>query len=277
MTPATAPAGPPGPSAPPGPEVFADDALAAGTVRRIEDMAATAWPAREAEPLDGWTLRHTPGFASRRVNSVLAHGDGSGRTFEDRLAAAEAYYAARGLPCRFQATPASLPADLAERLDARGYEVEAPVDILIAPVAGSPPLWPDGATVEFPAHPAPAWLELYRAGYGRDIGDHAACLPPSTCFPLVRDAAGAAVGLGIGVAVDGWLCGFGLLTRADRRGQGIGTALLAALRGWGLAQGAFAAYLQVERDNEDARRVYEKAGFRRVYGYHYRTRTSLLD
>lgn len=266
----------PGPPAPPGPEVFAEDTLDAETVRRIEDMAASAWPSRESEPLDGWTLRHTAGFPSRRVNSVLAHGDGA-MAFDDRLAAAEAYYADRGLPCRFQATPACLPADLVERLDARGYEIEAPVDILIAPLAGPPPLWPEGVTVEFPARPAPAWFELYRTGYGRDIGGYLPCLPPSACFPLIRDAGGEAIGLGIGVAVAGWLAGFGLLTRADRRGRGIGNALLAALRGWGLAQGAFAAYLQVERDNESARRVYEKAGFRRVYGYHYRTRTSLLD
>lgn len=255
----------------PGPEVFAHDSLSIDEIRGLEGMAAAAWPAQHLETLDGWTLRHTPGFSSRRVNSVLAHGLGQALSFEDRLAAVEAFYAVRDLPSRFQVTSASLPAGLAECLEARGYRVEAPVEILIAPVASPPPVWRGGETIEFLARADAEWLALYRAGYGRDIASFAASLPASARFPMVRDAEGAPLALGIGVVTEGWFSGFGLLTREDARGRGVGTALLAAMRGWGLAQGAFGAYLQVERHNDGARRLYERTGFRRVYGYHYRT------
>ena len=39
---------------------------------------------------------------------------------------------------------------------------------------------------------------------------------------------------------------------------------------YGLARGATKAYLQVERQNDAALRIYARAGFREVYGYHYR-------
>jgi ribosomal protein S18 acetylase RimI-like enzyme len=47
--------------------------------------------------------------------------------------------------------------------------------------------------------------------------------------------------------------------------------VLAALAGWAGAHGASRMYLQVERDNMPARRLYERAGFREICGYHYRT------
>src|SRR5919201_5220341 len=37
----------------------------------LEELAARAWPAAEARPLDGWLLRHTPALTPRRSNSAL--------------------------------------------------------------------------------------------------------------------------------------------------------------------------------------------------------------
>jgi GNAT superfamily N-acetyltransferase len=47
--------------------------------------------------------------------------------------------------------------------------------------------------------------------------------------------------------------------------------LLAALAGWAGAHAAGRMYLQVERDNIPALRLYERTGFSEICGYHYRT------
>lgn len=48
---------------------------------------------------------------------------------------------------------------------------------------------------------------------------------------------------------------------ADRRGQGLGTAALAALEEWAHAQGITAIGLHVFGDNEGARRLYRRLGY----------------
>jgi N-acetylglutamate synthase len=48
-----------------------------------------------------------------------------------------------------------------------------------------------------------------------------------------------------------------------------GRAVLAALAGWA---GTDRMYLQVERDNTAAMRLYERAGFTEICAYHYRYR-----
>jgi len=45
------------------------------------------------------------------------------------------------------------------------------------------------------------------------------------------------------------------------RRRGLGRALLAAALGWGVAQGATAAFLEVAEDNAAARALYAAAGF----------------
>jgi ribosomal protein S18 acetylase RimI-like enzyme len=47
--------------------------------------------------------------------------------------------------------------------------------------------------------------------------------------------------------------------------------VLAALAGWAGTHEADRMYLQVERDNIPAIRLYERTGFSEICGYHYRT------
>ncbi|MFD0888109.1 GNAT family N-acetyltransferase [Streptosporangium algeriense] len=49
-------------------------------------------------------------------------------------------------------------------------------------------------------------------------------------------------------------------------------AVLGAGARWARERGAERLYLQVERDNEAALRLYTRAGFSYSHGYHYRIR-----
>jgi N-acetylglutamate synthase len=84
---------------------------------------------------------------------------------------------------------------------------------------------------------------------------------------------GTPAGVGFGVVERGWLGVYGMGTRPDARRRGVATTVLcvlarAALDGFD----ATATYLQVEVDNDGAHALYERAGLRRAYGYHYRVR-----
>jgi N-acetylglutamate synthase len=73
------------------------------------------------------------------------------------------------------------------------------------------------------------------------------------------------------VSDTGWAGVFGMATLPRARGAGAATRVLAALARWAANQGATQLYLQVERDNTAARRLYERAGFTELCRYHYRT------
>ncbi|MEK9725905.1 MAG: GNAT family N-acetyltransferase [Rhodospirillaceae bacterium] len=255
----------------PGPEVFTEDPLGDAHVRCLEAIATAAWPPAERRSVDGWVMRRSPA-KTRRVNSTLVIRVDGGLTLAERIAAVEDYYTRHDQPPRFQISRAALPDGLDAELAVRGYQVEAPVDIQIAAPAGitrAGQVAPAG-DIDIAARADDAWMAVYAEGFGRDVTTVTERIAAPTAFLSFRDG-GAVVGVGLGVLEQGWLGLFGMLTRAERRGQGIGAAMAGRLAAWALEQGAVGVYLQVEKDNPGARRLYERLGFRTVYDYHYRT------
>jgi ribosomal protein S18 acetylase RimI-like enzyme len=248
-------------------------ALPAGTVRTIEDLAVRAWPARLVQSLHGWRLAFGDGL-TRRINSVQAV------EWDDRAALAEAveqverFYALRTLPARFRITAVSRPGDLDACLAARGYEVEAPTDVLVAKAA----LLRRGSTrhpVTTAPTPSPDWAKCWLASGARDEAAKRrallARLPEATVFALARTQE-EPMGIGLAVIEREWAGIFAMQTAAPYRGQGVARALLDALIARAGAAGANRLYLQVEQDNAVAQRLYLRAGFGFAYSYHYRTR-----
>ena len=113
-------------------------------------------------------------------------------------------------------------------------------------------------------------MEGYAGGFNRDVTTVIDQITAPTAF-LTYTADSAVQGVALGVLAEAWLGIFGMQTRPEPRGRGIGTRMGGGLVAWALEQGAEGVYLQVEQDNPDARRLYERLGFRTVYGYHYRT------
>jgi len=63
---------------------------------------------------------------------------------------------------------------------------------------------------------------------------------------------------------------FNMTTLPHARRRGAASAVLAALADWAISQGCPQMYLQVERDNTAALRLYRHAGFEELCTYHYR-------
>jgi len=115
----------------------ANPALDPASGRTLDEVAANATVAPLTRLVDGWLGKAAPDIPFRRANAVLP---AAGAGFDHRATAAaldviEAWYRSLGQRVIVQvssADPASAALD--EQLAARGYLVEAPVDLLVAEV-----------------------------------------------------------------------------------------------------------------------------------------------
>jgi len=243
----------------------------------LEEVAFRAWPADTCAVHRGMRLRATGGD-SRRANSAAVHACDPDLPVEEAIAKAEAFYASRRQPCRFQLNPAA-PVGLDEALAARGYRTDAPVwvqtasvEALLARVASQPP--DVQATVH--ASPDAVWIDI-EVARGRYAGIAStflallARLGPRGGFATAH--VGAAPAAACLFVHDGdALFVSAMRTLPERRRSGAARALIRAGASWAAARGAARAVLQVETDNEPALALYRSAGFETRYGYHYRVR-----
>ena len=247
-------------------------ALPPSQIDLIERLAAAAWPAEQIDYRGGWRLR-TSSAPNRRVNSVLPLAPAADGPIGQRIGEVETFYRDRDRPPRFQMSPAAEPGELDAMLAARGYGIEAPVVVQCAGIEGIAAASVTGQA-HFDHHADPPWLATcWPDGTIEDMAARRALLArirPEHCFALVsREGEPAAVGLGVLEAE--WLGIFCMRTASRHRRKGAAQAVLTVLARWAGERGARAAYLQVESENLPALGLYEKAGFRTAYGYHYRT------
>ncbi|GAA1751437.1 GNAT family N-acetyltransferase [Streptomonospora arabica] len=254
-----------------------------GSVRALQERAARAQPAERIEVVGDWWLRHAPGRAWW-LGAALPHGDAGAGGSEEAAALergidrAERFYAGHGAPALFQITPGACPDGLDGALAGRGYRRLGSLSLQAAPASAvrSPAAPPGPVRVAVEDRPTGAWLDAWRTVHGgtaEDADREAAVLArvghPSAYARARVGTATAAVGRA--VADTGWAGVFGMATLPTARGNGAARTVLAALADWAAAHGADRLYLQVERSNDPAVRLYRRAGFTEVCGYHYRT------
>jgi ribosomal protein S18 acetylase RimI-like enzyme len=243
-------------------------------VKDLDEFVANASPAAIVQVMDGWLLRWNWGV-TRRANSVLASGDLGRVDVATKLQFAEEFYRRRGLRPRFQVSPATPPA-LVALLDQGGYNIDASTFVQTATVsdvflrtAGAPSF-----PVELTASFSDAWLAIDTRSEGEP--QHSSVrrgmlerIGPRTSYALLRiDGTPAAVSLA--VLERGWVGVYAVATLPQFRRRGASTVILRALAQWAEEHGAMHMYLAVMERNRTAQSVYERAGFRTSYSYHYR-------
>lgn len=248
-------------------------APAAELVRHLEALAMRALPARAVRCLHGWRLARSAGRI-RRINSVQAVDWSGGAQLDRAVAEVEAFYGAHQLVPRFRLTRVSRPEGLDDALAARGWETEAPSDVLVAGVGG--PSEPSGPhPVDLGTAPQPAWLAVWLAEASLPDAEERRALvgrlPTGTVYALAR-AEGRPAGVGLAVVEGAWAGIFAMRTAPWCRRRGVARAVLGALARRAAAMGVGRLYLQLDRAAPAAAALYRSAGFGVAYGYHYRTR-----
>jgi GNAT superfamily N-acetyltransferase len=204
------------------------------------------------------------GFA-RRTNTALVAGD-PGLPLADALDAVGAFAAAHRIPARVQ-VPTGSPWDRA--VAAAGWvldadrETDAEVAVLVGDLRR---LAGPAEGVALAPRADDAWWEL-ALGRAPRPGERRV-LDPGTALPT---AFGLLPGTGVvrAALVEDHLHLSRLYVRPNARRRGNGRALTAAAAGWGLAQGARWAVLQVGLHNEDARTFYAGLGCVEHHRYRY--------
>jgi N-acetylglutamate synthase len=234
----------------------------------IEQAAVRGWPALNSARVDGWQWRHTSG-GSVRANTVAALSF-TGLDVQAAITEVERRYCAVGAPSRFTISEVSEPADLDDRLAARGY-VRGNDHVTLAKPIGACAMPPD--VIEIGADPDPEWMEVYLSGLTADRRGVAprvlAGLPmPRMVFACRR--MGRTVGSGLTIA-DGVLASVQCMaTLPEAQRQGCAQSVLAAIECWAAARGCSLLYLQTGADNDAAQAVYRRCGFFPVGRYHTR-------
>jgi GNAT superfamily N-acetyltransferase len=248
----------------------------AATFLELATVTARAWQPVESEQLGAWTLRAANGF-TRRANSVLPLGEPGVPTGE-ALAYVRDWYARRGLPAYIQVSTgaAGTQEALGAELAAHGWGLDVSAQVRIAALApvGDLDAGPAEADVVLARSADAAWLSRYQRfeAPGPEV-EKVLGSGPSVWFATVPGEAGrppAAIGRCV---VDGRWAGFAAVEvdPAYRR-RGLASAVMAVLARTALDEGASAAWLQVEADNEGARALYDGMGFATHHSYHhYRT------
>ncbi|QNS04296.1 GNAT family N-acetyltransferase [Streptomyces xanthii] len=245
----------------------------AATYPELARAAARAWQPLESERLGDWELRAAEGF-TRRANSVLPLGD-PGLPLDEALAFVRAWYAARDLPAYAQTATGAPGAQelLCAELEARGWVREVSAELRIAslaPIGDAVDAVDLGERVRIARTCDEAWLNRYqRFGKASPAVLKVLHSGPSVWFATVPGEGGAPAAIGRCV-VDGRWAGFAAVEVApERRREGLGTLVMAALARQALDEGASAAWLQVEADNAGARALYDGLGFATQHAYHH--------
>jgi len=258
----------------------------------LEKLSANAWPAAEVQEVDGWRLRHTEGV-TRRANSVWPNKSDSTLSIDEKIDRVERFYTQRDLPPCYQICPAVQPADLVQRLTARGYVSNAKTAVQIATI---PTILQRSATVApSKAYDTQIYMsdhkvddkDFYKIWYetycrAEQLGDHSAAIRRKIIerIALQPDVqAGFALlyienqpaTLVLGVVEQEWLGIFNMATLPQYRRLGAARSILNTLVLWAKEQGATQAYLQVMEENRPARALYECLGFETLYHYYYCT------
>jgi GNAT superfamily N-acetyltransferase len=256
----------------------------AATFEELSLAGARAWQPVESEPLGEWRLRASAGPAgpgatgrragfTRRANSALPLGD-PGMPLVEALTRVRQWYAERGLPAYVQAATGGegTQEQLCAGLERHGWHREVTSETRIGALAPIGDRATDTATarVRLDRHCDATWLRRYQRAV--EPGPHVLHVlnsGPSVWFATVPGEGDVPDAIGRCV-VDGRWAGFMAVEVAPAaRRRGLATTVMAALARRALDEGASAAWLQVETDNDGARALYERMGFTVHHLYHH--------
>ncbi len=235
----------------------------------FELACVRAWPAKHETNIHGWRAFATAG-KSWRVNSTWPI-DWRGGDVNEAIEGAERFAETHAIRAAFKLADGAVhPTNLAEILAARGYTPYMPTLVMTRTLGHTPA--PD-RTVDIASEPTDSfWTPLRLAAPSlEDFVERADIVMRTTApraFAIARlDHQPAAIGFGD--VTDRKLGLYLMRTAPNARRQGLARDIVRALCGWGAANGAQTAYLQVEDSNEGAIALYAADGFETAYVYTY--------
>ena len=238
--------------------------------RRIEELSLNSSAPPGQLLYDGWVVRLLRGKAkrARSVNAVYE----SKLPLDEKIPYCERLYEGAALPVIFRITPFSLPTGLEAELERRGYER---FDATAVETMTIDPSKLDGGDAQ--PMDLSSWCEAVGELRKSPIGHRSSHFARLDGMPLAKRAVaiksqGRVLATGLTIVEDDCAGLFDIATHEDSRRQGHARQVVSSLLRYAWQLGARHAYLQVQQDNDAARRLYRRFGFEEKYLYWYRGR-----
>ena len=238
----------------------------AARVSEVEHAAAMTWPASTVQHRGGWLLRYCADLDRWRSNSALPPS--RVRDVAAEIEQVVRFYSERGARASVQVSPSRWHEELDVGLAARGFRQVTPVHVLTAELPGPGDVSAAGVEVRLDDEPMRRWLDASSAVRGRSEPGLARIDRPARYATALLD--GVAAGIGLFVREGRWCAVYCMATAPWARGRGVARAVLRAGARWAGEVRASGMFLQVEQDNDAARRLYAGCGFEFSHEYHYR-------
>jgi len=243
--------------------------------RLIEELSLNQWPALSTLLYDGWLLRYAEGY-TKRANSINPLFEGSS-DLEEKIEACERIYRNKDLPTIYKMTPFTHPANLDFVLAQKNYLLEDAGIVQAMCLSGLNE--PISSNVKIEECVTGEWIEHF-CRLSRTDRKHSYTMhrmlstmhTKSGFISLYENEQVVAVGLG--VIERGYIGLYNIVTDAERRKQGFGEQMILNLLQWGKDNGATHSFLLVLLNNIPALRLYEKLGFRELYPFWFRVKSS---
>ena len=243
--------------------------LSDSDLKDIERATLLGLSPRILEEDDGWLLAMDDGTIGR-MNSVCPLEVGAD-PLEAKVARAERRYGEASLAPVFRVPEREVFAPLRARLAANGYTprqptfvraaaVDAPLSRLPGPSAETHDTLPEDWTLLFAEAGADPQEGMRRGGGLTRAGD--------AIYAEVREQ-GRPIAAGVATFALGWAGVNGMRTLSARRGEGLAGRVLRTLAESARTRGVSRMFLQVERNNAPALRLYDRAGFEAAGEYAY--------
>lgn len=247
----------------------------------IEQLSLYNWPALHTIQLDGWELRASNGY-TKRANCVSTLHAGKDN-IDDKIFRCEQYYTSLDQPTIFKLTSFSEPT-LDKKLQQLNYQVQDPSLILgmnlehFTPLIGSQAIQQEALSFTFFEHISLTWIDYYikvtsqNSSIAPTLVDLMAAIRGKIiCCACMLDNEPVAVAFA--VVDQGLVSLYHVHTVQHFRNQGIAGAVISQLLLTGKNNGAHSSYLAVLANNEPAKHLYEKLGYKEIYSYWYRTKS----
>ncbi|ORA60613.1 GNAT family N-acetyltransferase [Mycobacteroides franklinii] len=219
-------------------------------IRSAQRAAAFAWPGLQHTWVDGWFVRAAGGHTHRGNSAVPLEHSASPRSLDDMAA----WYSQHDLP-----TLLCLPDRLIHPPEELATSDETVVMVRDLDESRSGPL---------PAEPSADWLVLHGDSHPLTVPVLTAVVDGTLGFASVAvDGSTAAVARG--AITEGWLGISAVRVAEAHRRRGLARQVCDVLLGWGAAQGARRAYVQVRAENAAALALYPTLGFTEQHRYRY--------
>jgi N-acetylglutamate synthase len=238
------------------------------TIRGCEERLVNVWPAVSTLLMEGWVVRFAHGY-SGRANSASAVAPGA-RMTPELLDTIEALYRDASLKPSVRITPLA-DAAVEPLLMSRGYRIKDESRMMVMPLDRYRGVETD-PRVRIEGAPSRRWLAGISSHQepSKRSADHLFSIVGQLRVPAafaMLETGGMAAGFGMCAIDRGWAEISSIMLDSACRGQGMGRATVDALLAWAAGEGASNAFLQVDRTNTVACKLYASLGFTDLCGY----------